>query len=60
MRILQNIGIENRLAAGNKGIPTNGEKRKSALSCCHFAFYQTLHRQGRAAKQRISSFKGSI
>ena len=28
MRILQNIGIENRLAAGNKGIPTNGESVK--------------------------------
>lgn len=28
MRILQNIGIENRLATGNKGIPTNGESVK--------------------------------
>ena len=28
MRILQNIGIANRLAAGNKGIPTNGESVK--------------------------------
>jgi hypothetical protein len=39
--------------------PTSWRKYSHA-ACCHLAFYQTLHKQGGAAKQRISSFKGSI
>lgn len=48
MRILQNIGIENRLAAGNKGIPTNGESVKVRYPAAGLLF-KTLPKQGRAA-----------
>ena len=57
MRIFTEHRIENRLAAGNKGILTNGEKRKSALSCCRLAFYQTLHKKAEPLNNEFRSFK---
>lgn len=60
MRIFTEHRIENRLAAGNKGILTNGEKRKSALSCLfsltHALFIEGWQLEG--VKRKPSKIKG--
>ena len=52
MRILQNIGIENRLAAGNKGIPTNGESVKVRYPAAVLLLSDVTKTQNRPASTR--------
>ena len=57
MRILQNIGIENRLAAGNKGIPTNGESVKVSCPAAVLHFIRRYINKAELLNNEFRSFK---
>ena len=57
MRILQNIGIENRLAAGNKGIPTNGESVKVRYPAAVLLFIRRYINKAEPLNNEFRSFK---